>query len=463
MENLFQMGTEAGEVAHGLFDGIQNVKTLKKDGWPDIFQMCEKTKELVSKDCSAIAEASFSGKGVYCAVDILKNNFDGTWDIYEVKTSSRRIPIYFHDIAFQKYCLEKNGIKINKCHLVTINGKYVREGEIEVKKLFNIENICGVLEPFSEMVEEKLKKAQEVYALDEVKIDLNESCASPYPCCFYKHCSAHLPKNNIFNLYRMTGQEKFEHYRKGIVSFEDIRESKISLSEKQARQLDTTLDDLPPFVDKQGIKTFLEEIKFPIYFLDFETYSSAVPFFDGQSPHQLVPFQYSLHILQKCGTIEHKEFLANEAKDEYKKLAEKLAKDIKTDGGSVVAYNKGFEMSCIKKMADAFPKLEKKLHDAIFRMIDLLDVFQGGFYYNKEMGGSFSIKSVLPALFPNHPVLDYHKNEEIKGGMSASLAFVSLKNKTKTERARIRDNLLKYCHLDTLAMVEIYKELCRVI
>ena len=113
-------------------------------------------------------------------------------------------------------------------------------------------------------------------------------------------------------------------------------------------------------------------------------------------------------------------------------------------------------------MANAFPDLAERMNNFNTRMVDLLDVFRGGFMYKKEMGGSFSIKSVLPALFPDNPNLDYKANEDVQNGMAATLAFLSLKNRTQVERERIRNNLLKYCKLDTLAMVEIFKELCKL-
>jgi hypothetical protein len=161
--------------------------------------------------------------------------------------------------------------------------------------------------------------------------------------------------------------------------------------------------------------------------------------------------------------LEHKEFLADENRNEWRTLAEQLVKDIPQDGGSVICYNEGFEKTRIAEMAKVFPDLAEHLLNINARMVDLLKVFQGGFMYNKEMGGSFSIKSVLPALCPNNPDLDYHANEDVQGGMEATRAFLSLKSQTPERREQIRNNLLKYCGLDTFAMVAVYRELLRVI
>ena len=105
----------------------------------------------MAANCPAIAEAAFSGDGFYCAVDILKNNGDDTWDMYEVKSSSNPEKpkdirkIYCHDIAFQRYVLNENGVRVGKCYLALINTNYVRDGEIDPFGLFVINEITPLL------------------------------------------------------------------------------------------------------------------------------------------------------------------------------------------------------------------------------------------------------------------------------------------------------------------------------
>ena len=92
-------------------------------------------------------------------------------------------------------------------------------------------------------------------------------------------------------------------------------------------------------------------------------------------------------------------------------------------------------------------------------MKDIMVPFQKRHYYLKEMKGSYSIKYVLPALFPNDPELDYSNLDVIHTGSEAMGAFASLHDKSQEEIKEIREGLLEYCKLDTLAMVKIWNKL----
>lgn len=128
----------------------------------------------------------------------------------------------------------------------------------------------------------------------------------------------------------------------------------------------------------------------------------------------------------------------------------------------VTAYNKHFECSRLKDLARIFPDLSEHLLNIRDNIKDLLVPFQSGYYYNRKMGGSFSIKSVLPAIFPDDPALDYHNLEDIHNGSEAMSVFPKIQNMTPEEQTRARYNLLKYCELDTYAMVKIWEELVEV-
>jgi hypothetical protein len=180
LQARFDQGHEIGEMALKLFPNIVDTTTQKEDGALDIGAMIEKTQHLIAQNCPAIAEAAFSGDGIYCAVDTLKNNGDKTWDIYEVKSSTGVKPIYYLDIAFQKYALTACGVKVRNCYAVYINNRYVRNGNVEPSELFSMEEVSLHLPELTQDIPENLKKAQEIYAnKDEPQIDISENCDAP--------------------------------------------------------------------------------------------------------------------------------------------------------------------------------------------------------------------------------------------------------------------------------------------
>ena len=174
-----------------------------------------------------------------------------------------------------------------------------------------------------------------------------------------------------------------------------------------------------------------------------------------------IPFQYSLHYI-KDNTLYHKEFLSEDSIDPRRKLAESLVKDIPMNV-TTLAYNMMFEKMVIKNLAYLYPDLKKHLMNIYDNMKDLMIPFRDRDYYVKEMQGSFSIKYVLPALFPDDPSLNYHNLEIIHNGTEAMNSFANLSNLSTEEKTIIRKNLLKYCELDTYAMVKIWEKLQRIV
>ena len=268
-----------------------------------------------------------------------------------------------------------------------------------------------------------------------------------------------MPTPSVFDLYRLSGQKKWEYYRKGVTSFAQLQ-AEPKLNDKQLRQIQHYLTNCPPEIDKAGIRNFLNTLSYPIYFLDFETMQQTIPQHLGTKPYQQIPFQYSLHYIeQPGGELRHKEFLAESGTDPRRAIAESLCRDIPMHT-CVTAYNRGFECGRIKELAAQFPDLANHLLNISSNIQDLLTPFQAGFYYNRAMGGSFSIKSVLPALFPDDPSLDYHNLEGVHNGGEAMTIFPKIQDMPPEEAAEARKNLLAYCKLDTYAMVKVWEKLC---
>lgn len=212
-------------------------------------------------------------------------------------------------------------------------------------------------------------------------------------------------------------------------------------------------------IDSAAIEEFLNTFDYPLYFMDFESFQPAVPMFDNSRPYQQLPFQYSLHFQKsKTSKLEHKEFLAETGTDPRIPFIERLIEDTKSDG-KIIVYNKAFELMILNAIAVDFPQYIKDINDITDRIIDLMVPFQKKWYYSPEMQGSYSIKKVLPALVPE---LNYEGLEVADGG-TASLAYESLFVETDIVKIeQTRKNLLEYCKLDTLAMVEILGKLQQI-
>ena len=454
-ETVMENGNLVGDLARSYFGEYSLV-----DFSYDKSEMTAKTQELIGSGAMNIAEAAFMTDGLYCAVDILHKNGDG-WDIVEVKSSTHLTDIYVEDMAFQYYVLKSCGVNVKRVINMHLNSFYVRDGELDLKGLFKLEDCTDKALEFYDSVAERVAAIRAyVSVTEEPERELDVYCNKPYECAYKKYCGRHLPEHSVFDLAGIQTRTAYKHYHNGIVSYEELlaNAKKIKLNPKHRRQIEATLNNAPDEVDKPKISEFLGTLTYPIYHLDFETYQQPVPEFDGVSPYQQIPFQYSLHIEQEDGTLAHREFLAKEGTDPRRALAEQLVKDI-PKGVCSLAYNMSFEKTVIKRLAETFPDLADALMDIHDNMHDLMIPFKEQSYYSAAMQGSYSIKFVLPALYPDDPELDYHNLEGVHNGGEASAAFAEMTSHTPGEIAEIRANLLRYCGLDTYAMVKVLRKL----
>ena len=457
---VLENGTKVGQLAKGLFGKYENI-----DFNENLNIMIDQTKKLLKNKPNIITEASFNYNNNFCSVDILKNDIDGV-EIYEVKSSTEISDIYLDDVSYQYYILNNLEFNIKKACIVYINNKYVKQGNLELNKLFNIEDVTEIAKSKQQEIENniyELNKYMEEHMDNEPKDDIGIKCFKPYECEFWEYCTRNLPKPNVFDIKGgMHLDKKFEKYYDGKISFNDLQNENIN--PKYLEQIDFELNNLQPKIDKDYIKEIIKALNYPLYFLDYETYQVAIPEIDGTRPYQQLPFQYSIHIIKEEGAaIEHKEFLAEiEDKDFIRHFAENLIKDI-PDNGSVIIYNRAFEPARNREIAEMYPDLKDELERINCNMIDFLEPFKQRKYYTKEMQGSASIKYVLPALYQKDSELDYHNLPVVHNGEEASEAFLSLKGKSKEKQKEIRNGLLVYCQLDTYAMVKIWMKFKQIL
>ena len=453
-QSVFDNGNDVHEVARKLLGEDVNIPFNE-----DLTQMIKDTKEVMKQEKVIITEASFSYENNFCSVDILKKE-GNTYEIYEVKSSTELKDVYIDDVSYQYFVLTSLGLKVEKCYVAILNNRYVRKGKLDLNQLFKKIDVTDEVVSKQAQVKQMIKDMNKyMEQKKEPQDDIGIHCFKPYKCPFFKYCTRHLPERNIFEINEINVNEKLKLYVEGIVSLEDLLKEDISNEAKQ--HIEYELYDKEDYIDKKSIKEFLNTLSEPLYFLDFETFALPIPKYDGTRPYQQVPFQYSLHYIEE-GKLYHKEFLAESGVDPRKLIAESLVRDIPKNV-PVLAYYMSFEKGRIKELAETFPDLKDHLMSIHDNIKDLIVPFKNRSYYAKGMHGSASIKYVLPAMFPNDESLNYKNLELVHNGDETMNIYARLGEYPKEEQEYIRERLLKYCELDTYAMVKIYEKLKQIV
>ena len=456
-EAVLTQGNEVGDLAMGLFGHYVEVPYGKPA------EMIEATSRLMHSGEKVIAEASFAYEGQFCSVDLLLLKSDKEVEICEVKSSTSLHDIYLHDTAFQTYVLEQLGYHVLKVCVVHINTSYVRHGELDLQQLFTMKDVTEDVRSLQAETASRVCFLETyLQQKEEPEQRIGRHCTTPYACGFWNYCTRSLPRPNVFDLVSVQTGTKFKNYDNGIITFTDI-EKLGKLNAGAMMQVRHELHDIPAEIDRPKIRAFLDSLTFPLFFLDFESFQSAVPPYDDTHPYQQIVFQYSLHYLESPDSeLKHTEYLAYPGQDPRRSLAEQLCRDIPADV-CVLAYNMTFEKGRIKELAELYPDLAGHLMSVHDNIRDLMVPFREKQYYNRRMQGSYSIKYVLPALFPDDPALDYHNLEGVHNGSEASDTFRRMAGMEPEELEEWRARLLRYCGLDTFAMVRVWQKLCEAV
>lgn len=451
----FETGNEVGELACKLFlNGVEIPYTTNFD------EMIQQTAQHIKNGMKYIYEATFSFDGILVLVDVLEIHEDNSVSIYEVKSSSSVKDIYVHDTSIQYYVLSQLGNTIKTANVVHINSKYVRGDDLELDELFTIADVTQEVVELQKNIPTVLKEFETVLSdkTNEPDIDIGSHCKKPYECDAKEYCwktQRDIPEYSIFNIFNLGSKKQIELYSQGIKNIKDIPDG-FAMTANQKLAVDT-FKSQETFIDRDKIKEFIDTLKYPIYHLDFETFQQSVPQWKGISPYAQIPFQYSLHIEQKDGTLEHKEYLAIDGIDPREQIAKRLVEDIPSDV-TVLAYNMSFEKGVITKLAESHIDLSRQLLIINENMKDLMVPFQKKYYVTPSMNGSYSIKYVLPALVPKL-ALAYKALDGVQNGSEAMNAFANMSKMEEKEKEKMRTSLIEYCTLDTLAMVKILEVL----
>ncbi|WP_369157192.1 DUF2779 domain-containing protein [Candidatus Thiodiazotropha sp. LNASS1] len=397
--------------------------------------------------------------GLYARVDALESMGNGATALYEIKSSTSVKTDAKHnhikDACFQKICAERAGQHIDRVFLVHLNGDYVRNGAIEPGAMLVFADITEAVEEVVPSTSKEIDAALAFLASEQ-----NMSGCSCVEKTRANHCDAfaifnpEVPTPSIYSLPRLRANKIDDLRSMNVLGLDDVPDD-FPLSENQRIVVDS-FQEGEPKVSVQPIRQFLSELIFPLYFFDYETFSSAVPLLDRTSPHKHFPVQYSLHILDADGLLHHKEYLEREARLPDR-LLDRMKEDIGPEG-SLVSWHASFEKTQSRQMAALFPDEADFLNDLNDRMVDLEDLFKTA-YVDARFDGSTSIKKVLQVVCPH---LDY-SDLDVQDGASAMESWKRMLDAAPEEVDGIAQSLLRYCERDTFAMVEIYHFLMELI
>lgn len=451
----FSRGINIGLLAQQLFpDGVdvspQNISLYHES--------VVKTKQLIENGTKVIYEAAFQYNGILVALDILVNE-NGKWNAYEIKSSAKITPIYITDAALQYFVISNSGIKIKNFYIANINTAYIRNGSINVYELFKINDVTKEILKQQEEIKQIIQKAFETLENKRIPdISPGPHCFDPYTCDFKGYCWKDLQNAEIFEFNGLSKQQQFEWYNKGWKKIEEVPKEELpnTTFKKQAE----AAKKRSILIDKEKIYGFLNNIHYPLYFIDFEIMMTAVPLFENTSPYQQLPIQFSVFKQEnEKADFIHYSFLAEIGEDPRRAFTKALTRTI-GNNGSILVYDISSERSIINQLIKTFPEYEKKLQSIVSRLVDLSIPFREMYLYHPKMKGSTSIKNVASAFCEdiNFDALP------ISNGQLASIAFENLQQENDMFKIlELKEQLETYCKLDTWAMVRIWQEMKSII
>jgi len=449
---LFDTGHEVGRMATRLYP---QGTLVEEDHFHHEDAVRSTSRLMRDPRVPAIFEAAFFKDNVRVRADIIERLDEGGWNLVEVKSSTSVKHVYIPDVAVQYHVLEGSGVTIHRAGILFINNQYQYNGhELDLESLFSYtdltEQVVGMQSEIGVLLEELGEMLACALAPD---IKPSRHCMRPYLCEFWDYCTRNTPEFWVLNLNGIT-QERLDGLAE--IDVEDIRDipDSFELTPLQDRIRTSVIKQTEYISDE--LEKELTDVIYPIHFLDFETAGSAIPRYADTRPYQAVPFQWSNHILNEDGTLQHHAYLCREDRDPREEftitLLETLAKD-----GTIFIYTT-YEKTIIGQLAQHLPQYQDQLNETLSRFKDLCDIIRRH-YYHAKFHGSFSLKYVLPALLPH---LSYD-NLIIQEGNQAALEYLRMIDPATppAEKKKIRKNLLDYCGHDTLAMVKIREELLK--
>jgi Domain of unknown function(DUF2779) len=449
-EAIFEQGREVGLLARRMFPGGVEVDcSAGLDG------AIRATRELIANPAvPAIFEGTFEHGGVLVRVDILQRRRDGRWRLLEVKSTTDLKEHHLDDVAIQARVVSRSGLDLAASCLMHVNRNYVFQGgPIDVRQFFRIRNLTRRIVKLNPKVTFQLRAEFAVLNMPKAPdLPPGRQCIDPVTCEFFDRCNPSRPDDHVGYLPRIQASAVEELEEIGVESIRDIPDD-FPLNERQRRACTSVQTGEPWFSVDLGEE--LKGLKYPLFFMDFESVNPAIPRFPGMRPYDQLPFQWSVHVLRGPGAEpEHHEFLATNTNDPRREFIASLC-PVLGSSGSILVYS-AFESQRFSELAAWLPEFGGRINRIQRRLWDLLPVVRNHVYHPR-LAGSFSLKYVLPALVPDMT----YAGMEVADGTDAGLAWESLMRGglDQAGRDRIRKALLDYCGQDTLAMVRLLEKL----
>ncbi|MEJ7902060.1 MAG: DUF2779 domain-containing protein [Thermomicrobiales bacterium] len=422
------------------------------------------TERVIAAGTATIFQATvLTDRGLLAQADML-TRVGERWILSEVKATASIKSEHIGDATYQAIAFREAGFDIADVRLVHLARDFRRSGEPLADRLLVSDDITAKVQRRTAAIHADIERAREVVRNPLVPaICLCDMGTRGQRCPTFSHFHPEWPSGNtIYDLGSINNKTIGEAIARGIVHLVDWPDD-IELLPRQRLQIDVLKRGQAHF-DLRRVRQVLDMMQFPLHFLDYETFQTAVPLFDGCGPWAQVPFQYSLHVVEADGSITHRDFLWTDRHDcPVPALVARVRQDI-GPAGSVVVWNQPFEETRNREMADLVPEAAEFLLDVNSRMIDLMDVVRKGYWVHPEFNGSASIKKVLPVIAPE---LAYDFLDIGDGAQASERWFEAVMGDpltmTERERSDVFAALRIYCRHDTLALIRIWQHLHRLV
>ena len=452
----FATGNTVGALARKLYDprGRGSLIDPKSEGFE---QALQRTSKLLDSR-TPIFEAGFAAGGALAFADVLlpvKSGGKAAWRMVEIKSGTKVHDYYRDDAAIQHFVATQAGVRLSAISLAHIDSKWVYRGGDDYAGILVENDLTRAASEQAGDVRAWIAAARRIAGeRKEPEITTGSHCTKPYACGFSGYCSAQEPpaKHPVQWLPNVRTKVLKAHLaNEKVRDMRDVPDA--LLNPQQLRVKQHTLSGKTYF-DPVGARAALSW-GLPAYFLDFETIQFAVPIWKGTRPYQNIPFQFSCHRLSRTGKLEHQMFLDLSGQDPSWGCADALLAAC-GESGPIFVFNASFEATCIRMLADFFPKKATALRTLRDRLVDLNPIAEK-FYYHPDQNGSWGLKSVLPNIASD---LRYEALDGVKSGGGAMLAYSEAVHvgTTAYRRAEIERQLSEYCAIDTLALVRLWQK-----